>query len=277
MSLGRSINVCTFLKQYKMENYADLKQLTVVDIVQYFDEIFTNILEFPATAIGDLILSKNHSDYSEPTVLELNDYMIRFQKFYECFRSKTIPFLWNCFKKLKNTKNTMHILYNLYSEVNEWLIVTNTERNALVNYVTNECKFAELKPIAGQLTNHHEQVDTQILLLFRAIKLTLIKNDNVFALYDILEDEDEVFEARYIMPHILNSIKHNAPNCFRKLYGLLLSAVDGDMSVNRFSKICLEAHKYKSTQIKRTILRNLSKLGRKYRDLYNNITETMTF
>lgn len=273
MSLSSSVHVCQFINNYKMDTYPNVNDLSVSDIIDNYDDLITTVLEYPAVAFGELVFDKKNPEYIELSSNDFSEYTIDFQNFLKSFKSKGLSFLWNCFKTLKNTKNTMHVIYDLYKDTNEWLISVNLDRQVLINYTKSERHYHKLKGAIKELNKLHDEIDTSILLLFRAIKETFIKNDNVFNLCDILDEEAEFDDAKYLIPHVLNAIEYNSFNCFKKLYGQLLYLVEREMSTRYFNKICLLAHKHKSTAIKRTIARSLSSLGRKYREIYNKYNQ----
>ena len=274
MSLSKSaIRICQFIRNYNMNVHPNIADFSASEFVENYEDLTTTVLEYIDVAISRPIFDKYDPEYEKIPLEVMRDYIIDVHRFLKSFKIKGLSFLRNCYKAFKSTKNTMHKLYHLYQDTNEWIIDLNNTRNMIINYVKSEGYHCKLKKMVSELNRLYERIDTHVLLLFRAIKTTLIKNDNPLNLCDILYEESEFDTVNYLIPHIYNSIRYNAPNCFNSLYKQLLSVIDGDMPIGQFRTICLLAHKHKTTQIKRTITRSLPKLKSNCRDIYNEYLE----
>lgn len=269
MSLGRSVYIYRILEQFKM-TCPNIDQLTISDLIDYFDELFVAVLKYPAPC--DRLIRSISDQSSADNIVE--PYAADLCKILKTFKSRGLPFIRKCYKKLKAHKNTMHVLYKIYTDLNDWIICINNNRNSLTEYA-NKRNSEQLNAIVKQINDLYDDAETKALLLFRAIKHTMIKNDNVFNLHDILDEEAEFDEVQYITPHLFDSINQKAPSCFKKLYEKLLSLVEKEMPIDIFSKICRQVQDSNSAPIKRYVMKSLQVLGQTYRDIYNNTADAL--
>lgn len=238
------------------EGTFNANHLSIDDYKQYYAELFNVVLDIPTTLNDGDVISR---------ITAMHDVLSQFSL-------KGLKLIQKSIIALGKAKNTMHLLYDIYYDLNEWLIEIKQRYNIIKDDASDAMITKDVSTPLVKSAGLINKVEDKVLLVFQRIKKIMIRNDNVFHLLQVLDIEDELCAIEYIEPHIMYAISHRAVNCFKKLLRELLTLSNDPSLYTLFTEICIKAYKTNNSRIIKLIRASLPKLARKYREAFRELS-----